>query len=111
VAHDGGRGGFGPASSSAWCWDGTAAAWHYAGGAVRRAALPTKLASESRLLLGLRGACYGCAAAVFMLWMACACAACMCKHKDVEGRREQMAYGEEKETNLIRKCNRKDNWM
>jgi len=27
------------------------------------------------------------------------------------GRREQMAYGEEKETNLIRKCNKKGNWM
>ena len=43
-----------------------AAAWRYAGGAVRRAALPAKLASESRLLLGLRRACYGCAVAVCM---------------------------------------------
>ena len=42
------------------------AAWHYAGGAVWRAALPAKLASESRLLLGLRRACYGCAVAVCM---------------------------------------------
>ena len=33
---------------------------------MRRAALPAKLASESRLLLGLRRACYGCAVAVCM---------------------------------------------
>ena len=49
-----------------WRTAAVGTAWRYAGGAVPRAALPAKLASESRLLLGLRRACYGCAVAVCM---------------------------------------------
>jgi hypothetical protein len=46
-----------------WRTAAVGTAWRYAGGALRRAPLPAKLASESRLLLGLRRECYGCAVA------------------------------------------------
>jgi len=88
-----------------------------------------QLGGSGLALRGWRGAacCIACEArerilafawlASRVLWLCCCCGwpvrvqlACA-STRTWRGRREQMAYGEEKEINLIRKCNKKGNWM